>query len=755
MRYDTSGSVIRMNDWEIKKFLGVVLAVQLVMWGAIGLDAIGWQIPVIRQFIGFIYLTFMPGIIIVRILKLHKLGNVETLLYTVGLSIATLMFTGLFMNAVYPLFGISGPISLVPLIITMTVIVSVLCIVSYIRDKDFAEPTLIGIKEVLSPPVLFLCLLPLLSIFGTYLINVYHNNVLLMLLIIAIAFIVGLIAFGKFVPEKLYPLAVGMIAIALLLHSSLISQYLIGDDIQIEYYFSNLVILNSHWTSTIYNNVNAMLSITMLAPIYSVMSNISITWVFKILYPLLFSLVPLGLYCIFQKQTSDKIAFLSGFFFVSFFCFYTEMLGVARGQIATLFFVLLILLMVSKEMDKIKRSSLFIIFGISLAVSHYGLSYIYIFFLISLWLILFLIDNLSARRLRTSLYSKLSRHKGKAFTSNPTALSARSRTLSSTFVLLFIVFALAWYMYISSSSTFDSIVRIGNHIYNTMLTEFLVLGTRGETVLMAIGMGTFEVPSLQRLIHLILQYITQFFIIVGVIKLILKNKEMKFATEYGGMVFGGVLILGACILLPHFAEFFNATRFYSIALLFLAPLCIIGGETILRGINRLFKFVSSSSSHIVDTSIYLKLLTLLILIPYFMFNVQFIYIATGDVPTTCTGLTHNEYLFKTTCERDISAANWLSSNTINSTPVYSGHHPYLFLWANNFFPREQLRYVQPGTEQPDDGYIYLNYGSLINNRLLTKDVLTNIFEYTSVHSATFLHHANKIYDNGAQIYYIK
>ena len=76
----------QVNDWKIEKFLKVVLAVQLALWGAIGLDAVGFQIPIIRQLIGFVYLTFIPGIIILRILKLHKLGNVETVLYTVGLS---------------------------------------------------------------------------------------------------------------------------------------------------------------------------------------------------------------------------------------------------------------------------------------------------------------------------------------------------------------------------------------------------------------------------------------------------------------------------------------------------------------------------------------------------------------------------------------------------------------------------------------------------------------------------------------------
>ena len=101
----------QMNDWEIKKFLKVLLAIQLAVWGVIAFDTMGVHIPLMRPLVVLIYLTLVPGIIILRILKLHNLGNIETLLYTVGLSIATLMFTGLVMNTVYPLLGVSGPIS--------------------------------------------------------------------------------------------------------------------------------------------------------------------------------------------------------------------------------------------------------------------------------------------------------------------------------------------------------------------------------------------------------------------------------------------------------------------------------------------------------------------------------------------------------------------------------------------------------------------------------------------------------------------
>ncbi|MCK4733687.1 MAG: DUF2206 domain-containing protein, partial [Methanophagales archaeon] len=420
----------QMNDWEIGKFLKLVLAIQFAVWSMIGLDAAGFQIPILRQFIGFIYLTFIPGILILRILKLHKLGNIETLLYTVGLSIATLMFTGLFMNTVYPLFGISGPISITPLIITISILVLVLCILSYIRDKDFSEPSFIDVGNVLSPPALFLCLIPFFAIFGTYMVNFHHNNILLMFLIIIIALIVLLIGFDKFIPKNLYPLAVFVIAISFLYHRSLISMYIIGWDIHTEYYLANLVIGNSYWDSTIFSTVNAMLSITMLAPIFSDICSMSLTWVFKTIYPLLFSLVPLGLYRIFQKQTDDKIAFLSIFFFMSMVRFYSPM---PRQNIAEFYLVLLILSLIDKDINKIKRSVLFIVFGVSLAISHYGTSYIYMFCLIVAWLILVFMGSPTAQKLMDNFHAKFGRKREK-LAGNPIPLKI-DRTISSTFVL--------------------------------------------------------------------------------------------------------------------------------------------------------------------------------------------------------------------------------------------------------------------------------------------------------------------------------
>ena len=105
---------------------------------------------------------------------------------------------------------------------------------------------------------------------------------------------------------------------------------------------------------------NGMLSVVALAPIYSLISSLDLVWVFKLVYPVIFALVPVGLYQIFRRQLNDKVAFLSCFFFMSFAPFYVQMTTLARQEVAELFFVLLILLLVSKEMNQGIQSALFI-----------------------------------------------------------------------------------------------------------------------------------------------------------------------------------------------------------------------------------------------------------------------------------------------------------------------------------------------------------------------------------------------------------
>ena len=229
---------------------------------------------------------------------------------------------------------------------------------------------------------LFLLFLVLLSIIGTQFVNFYENNFLLLLLIPILSFIPILVAFDK-IPERYYSIAVIATALALLFHTSLISMYIWGADINKEYYYASLTKSNYFWNSDISHPYNSMLSISILAPICSMVSGIDLTWIFKLIFPLLFSFVPLILYQTFKRQTDSKTAFLSSFFFSSLFTFYTEMNSIARQQIAEVFFALLMLLIVSKNnLNPQKRLLLFIIFCFSLVTAHYALTIIFVLVLL-------------------------------------------------------------------------------------------------------------------------------------------------------------------------------------------------------------------------------------------------------------------------------------------------------------------------------------------------------------------------------------
>lgn len=586
---------LQINDWEIKKFLNVILAIQLAMWGAIGLDVVGLKIPILRQLIGFIYLTFVPGILILRVLKLHKLGDIETILYTVGLSLATLMFTGFFMNLIYPFFGISGPISLVPLIITISVVVVVLCILCYLRDKDFADPVFIDSKEVLSPPVLFLCLIPFMAVFGTYLVNYYHNNIVLMLMIVVIAIVTLLIAFDKLIPKRLYSLSIFIIAISLIFHLSLISPIYINEhDAALVYSLINSIFANSMWDLTTAHNYNATLSTMMLVPIFHIICAMDAVSIFSVIYYMLCSFTYLGLFSIFQRITDDKIAFLSAFYLVSFLRFPGP-----EQLIAEIFFVLLTMLIIDINIEIYKKTILSIIFSISLVVSHYGLSYLFMFSLIFVLLLLFSTENPTIKRLWEMFYYQMrtngKRAKGEnlpfkkivspkeCYTSY--AMNKEGSVISINFVLLYTVFVLAWFMYVSNSSVLNTVIHIGEQIANTIFIEFLSPdASRGAAILSR------ESVSLLHRTNKVLQLAIPILISIGLLNVLLKYRETKFEREYIGFSLFWFAICLASIAIPYFAVM-NPERLYRLSLFFMAPFAVIGGIMVFNAIIiKLFRF---------------------------------------------------------------------------------------------------------------------------------------------------------------------
>jgi len=601
-----------------------------------------------------------------------------------------------------------------------------------VRDKDFADPSFIDLEELLSPPVLFLCLIPFMSILGTYLVNFHHSNILLMVMIVVIALVALLIGFDKFIPAKLYPLAIWVMAISLIWHRTLITNYIQAYDVYGEFYVANLIISDRIWdpAAHYYSSYSSVLSVTIAPAIFYYIGNIDLTWIYKIIFPLFLSFIPLGAYYIYKIYIGDKMSFLATFLFIAPFFFYCQSPFLTKQLFAEFFLILLFMLILNKNMDKLKKSFLLIVFGASLIVSHYGTSYLVMFSLFFVSFFLYLTekeratDNLDVQRKGTSL----------------------------TFVVLFIIFTLAWYIYIQSSSAFDAIVRIGNHIINSLFAEFLSPEhSRGMHTL------TREMLSPLYEMYRVFHLIVQFFISVGILRLLLKPKEMKFEREYIGFSLYWFIICFAAIAISGFAVM-NPGRLYHLSLFLLAPFAIVGGMTIFEVITKIsgMPWTSKMLKHSLKTlSVFLVI--------FLLFNTDFIFEVAKDHPRSISlsqesvgkyGDIGDKGCFytKMVSTYDVSSSKWISKNMnhyrkIYATLGYGG--PMTVLMAYGNISTSKVRSMNNKTAIVTNSYVYMYYFNVVKKigaDCNPKLGYPTYFNLTDVYP--LLADKSRIYDNG-------
>lgn len=663
-----------------------------------------------RQAFGFFYLMFIPGFLILKLLKLNAIGSLETILFSAGFSIAIVMLVGLFLNIFSPMLSFAGPLSIVPLLIAINVIVLIFSVVAYYKGASFR---LFSGKFPKKHLVLTLLLtVPLiLSIVGVMLVNLSENNfvLLLMILTISIFVIIGLDPCEKF-PKNLYAFMVFILSISLLYHGSLVSNHIVGfgSDSHVEHFVFRNTLNHAYWDlanpfkgSLGLGRMHSMLSITILPVIYSVILNMDPTWVFKIIYPIIFSFVPLCLFWTWRRYIGEKLAFASVFLFVAQETFYTEMLGLNRQMIAELFFVLLVLLTVDRAIKPVNRFLCFAILSFGLVVSHYGLSEIFLFF-ISVALLSLLVFRKNTQQLTVSM------------------------------VILFFVIMFAWYLYISNASVFSSILEFSDYVYR-QLSDFFNPASRGETVLR--GLGLEPPPTVWNAVSRVFAYITEALILIGFVGLIAKCVKPNYCREYYAFTLIAMGFLGALIVVPGLAETLNMTRFYHVLLFFLAPLCTLGAEVVVKMIFRQRK------------SFIALILLISVLIPYFLFQTSFIYEIVGStswsLPLSGYRMgTRKQLKYGVITDQEVLAAKWLSQNTDKEHTVYGS---FLLPFVSfGFVDLDSLRALTNVTRVGADSFVYLGKVNVIDEVV----VVNYVWNTSDIYHST-LRFLGCIYSSGS------
>lgn len=549
----------KMNDWDIKSFLLVVFIIHLLYLGVVGLEKLDIQIPLLRQILGFIYLTFIPGYLLLRILRLHGLSSEESLLYAVGLSLFFDMFIGFSMNMLYPLLGITDkPIAEIPIILTMALVIVLLSLIAYMRDRDYENPDYIPLKDIRNPQVLFLSLIPFMAVFGTYLVNYYNNNILLMLMVVTIASIGLTVGFTNWIKEKYYPYALWVMAISLILYQQLISQTIIINDCVGEFYFAKNIISLGYWpwyecaediSHVFPSTYNSVLSVTILPAMFYHILNISLNWVYKLILPSFYSLLPLSIYGFGRYVINNKkVLFLSAFLFMSTGGF-LKISTITKQLLAQLYVLLILMTFLNPKIKLHTKMALLSFFGFSLVVSHYTTTYLIIasltftliFFKIWKW-IFSLGDNIVEKEL-------------------------------ITFLGILVIFAIGWYLYTSQSASFRSFLDFIQFIWSY---EILDMYNSRVLYTVTVKLSSGITDHILKLLYMTLS----FFIFIGYTGKLYENivkKERK--GEY--LLFLGfsgfwLFLLILAVVLPSVTSSFDTVRLYQTSLLTLSVFAILG-----------------------------------------------------------------------------------------------------------------------------------------------------------------------------------
>lgn len=699
-----------LNDWEIKKFLSVVLIIHTTLICLIFLESIGFEIPIIRPLVGFVYLTFIPGFLILRILGVNSGDSIENVLYAVGLSLSSLMFVGFVMNAFLPFFGIYNPISEYWIIFALNVFIILLTVISYFINKNkFSTP-----KAVVdsSSRLIVLLLFPCLAVIGTFILDSTNNNLLLLIQLILISVFPLLVALEK-IPSKLHLPSIWAISISLLFHNSLPSMYPRLTDNVFEHPYASRVLSVGFWNSQDPGKLNAMLAITVVLPMFSEVCQLSLNSVFKVIVPFLYSLVPLALYIVFKKQTTEKIAFFSSFFFISFYEFFTWA-GLTMKTVCAGLFLALFLMVVTN--DRIKRSTkktLLIIFSFSLAVSHYGTSYIFMFCLLATIFLTLLLGM-----------AKYGKNKG---------------SITIDFVILYFAFAIGWYIY-TNFSPFFTFTKLFEHIVSSIM-EFVLIPRGGYAYYVLTSKFSLSLEMVK-----ILCGLSAFFSVIGVLNEFY-TKEFNFNDDFKklSLTFVGV---GAMVFLGHLSGAATPDRIFHLVMFCLAPFCVIGGIIVFKNLIEILKIKNSEA-----------LLFSIFLVVFFSFNTGLvselilkdhpgapIYISSERIQSGGS-IEEKEYFYREyvpIC--DTMGGKWLSNFRDTNKKIYADRKGAQILSSSMYGVKieEKIEILKnPQRLMNESEYVYLR-------KLNTKEniFVTGIFPLKFFNVYNYLENKHRIYDNG-------
>ncbi len=696
----------------------------------------------IRAILGFIFIITIPGLLIMLMLKIRSVGFWEYLVYTIGLSVSFIMFGGLAVNWILPWLNITDkPLALLPVLTCFNIFLLSFWLIAFIKNQDLKPLKISFPKLDITNQIFFIVpvIFPVLSVLGAFILNNHGPNYLTMIMLGGIAiYVFCVVWFRDKLNENVYPWALWLMGLSLLLMYSLRSWYFMGSDVISEYHFFDLVTKNNLWDINSYaHSYNTCLSVNVLPTILNLSIGVEQLVLFKLFIQLIFSVILIVLYLLFKKFSTPLFSFLAVFFFMSQIGYMIDMPSHIRQEISFLFMGLIFLVLFNKNFSRGIKNLIIILFGFTLIVSHYSTGYLTIILFLTIIVIISLVSTI--------------------FKINKVYVEGLKK-ITPFLVLLFLIFGFLWYSQITSvvDGLVDFVHRSIDNFKNLFNEDMY---TEGDSFL-----DQFRLKPIQEDRNLILQkeisnarnttnpidiytsdksqkYSTRFipskiipsnfsttltsffysflsiikklgyiFIFIGLIYSLIisktNNNSEKFLISLIGIVFFFFVVL--ITLVPLGSIYYGSLRLYQQGLILFSIFMVLGVDFIFKKIKENYRFI----------------IIFLFLIIYFLsFTGFFNQIVGGNFAfSNLNNFGHSydtEYLSNT----EVSSVSWLSHENTNKgsyasfiykSPFYSFGNLHYIGW--NIFPQvlKKDSYVYSGNSEVFEGvgFIYSRGGSL-------------------------------------------
>lgn len=687
---------------------GRTFSLPTIMVPLLILAVAAYVIPnVIGSSLTLLFFLSVPGYLLLRRITSSFGGWWVQAGLSVVLSLLVIMVGGLLLNTLHYI-GLDRPLTTLNIFTMLSL--STLLLVWLNRKVKLA----ISLPELKFPSKIYLftavllTLLPVLAIGGAIRLNNGASNILTMILFGSIAALFILLIVKKEL-RPLYPYALIMFALSILLSTSLRGWFITGHDIRHEFQVFTSTNTRAFWLARVpsYDPYNSCLSISILPTVLYNITHIPAEYIYKAVFQIVFAFGIVPIFYVFKKFLADKSALLAGFVFITFPVFINDLTFLNRQEIAFLFFIALMIVSFS-QIAKRPKYILTIVLLLGILLSHYSTNYVTVGLLVASFLIY------------------------KVFTYKRNMKATLVIPILSIPVLLFAMVATyTWGALITQTSPniehtitrAINLIKSGEAIHSST-TRFSILSTKQQTpqeiladyaeeqksdityvqkdILPLTQLGTslnkfVNVESANDLIHSSIARLYQVLVIFGVVVLFVRNifsmrkKQLSMTDVYlTAIASGSVVLLVMLTILPYVSVSYDVGRLFMQSLVITAIPIVVAGE---------FIFKSTRKATYVTAGLFIFV---------FLFISGFIPQLTGGYdPKIAVANSGTYYNFFYEHRTDKAGSQWLAENRDKTKKVF------LDTDASTKLPF----YVSAGLlhQNTRSGYIYESYRNVTAN----------------------------------------